>query len=233
MNRRRSLKRICTTVVVAAIALLAMPAARAEAGTFALSLQGTIPDAAHVDWASYGADFTTVSNGTVRALPGLPSINLTISEQTGFDFLRVTQGAFASWEGNFADGDAVLYTANGGPIDFIFSSPVAGFGDQIQWATFGAFTARIEAFNSANVSLGAFTLNGNSTDANDDSAIFLGLRSEAVDISRVRLSLTSAQPGDFGINNPVITMTPVPEPMSLVLLGTGLVAIVRRQITKA
>ena len=160
----RSLKSVCTTVVVAAAALLATPAARAEAGTFAFSTQGSIADAAHVDWATYAADFSTVTNGTVRALPGLPSINLTIAEQTGFDFLRVTQGAFASWKGNFADGDPVLYTANGGPVDFIFSSPIAGFGDQIQSAAFGAFTARIEAFNAANVSLGAFTLNGNSTE---------------------------------------------------------------------
>jgi hypothetical protein len=218
---------------VAATALLALPAARAEASTFAFSFQGDVPDAAHVDWATYASDFSTVSNGTVKALPGLPGINLTISEQTGFDFLRVTQGASASWEGNFAEGDAVLYTANGGPIDFIFSSPVAGFGDQIQWGTFGAFTARIEAFDSANVSLGVFTLNGNSTGDNDDSAIFLGLRSTAVDISRIRLSLVSAQPGDFAVNNPFITTATVPEPMSLVLLGTGLVAIVRRKITKA
>jgi hypothetical protein len=114
-----------------------------------------------------------VTNGTVKALPGLPSINLTISEQAGFDFLRVTQGPFASWDGNFTAGDPVLYTANGGPIDFIFSSPIAGFGDQIQSATFGAFTARIEAFNAANVSLGVFTVTGNSTDHNDGSAVFL------------------------------------------------------------
>lgn len=232
MNRR-SLKNLCTTIVVAATALLAMPAARAEASTFATSLQGGIPDAAHVDWATYAADFSTVSNGTARALPGLPTITLTIAEQAGFDFLRVTQGAFASWEGNFADGDPVLYTANGGPVDFIFSSPIAGFGDQIQSATFGAFTARLEAFDAANVSLGVFTLSGNSTDANDDSAIFLGLRSSALDISRVRLSLTSAQPGDFGFNNPVITTSPIPEPLSLVLLGTGLAAIARRRVTKA
>jgi hypothetical protein len=112
-----------------------------------------------------------VTNATARALPGLPSISLTVAEQTGFDSLRVTQG---------------------------FSSPIAGFGDRIQSATFGAFTARIEAFNAANVSLGVFTVNGNSTDDNDNSAVFLGRRNSALDISRVRLSLTSAQPGRHG-----------------------------------
>jgi len=93
-----------------------------------------------------------VTNATARALPGLPSISLTVAEQTGFDSLRVTQG---------------------------FSSPIAGFGDRIQSATFGAFTARIEAFNAANVSLGVFTVNGNSTDDNDNSAVFLGRRNSA------------------------------------------------------
>ena len=53
----RSLKSVYTTVVVAAAALLATPAARAEAGTFAFSSQGSIADAAHVDWATLARGF--------------------------------------------------------------------------------------------------------------------------------------------------------------------------------
>src|SRR6185295_8376986 len=115
---------------------------------------------------------------------------LTISETTGFDFLRAMQGT--SWIGNFAAGNPVLYTTGGGPVDFLFSSAIAGFGEQIQSATFGAFTARIEAFNASGISIGLFTVVGNSTGAGDGSAAFIGLYSTAVDIRRIRLSLTSS-----------------------------------------
>ncbi len=225
--------RFLSAAAVAAALTLAAGATRAEATTIGLA-SPAFPDAAHVDWSSYGANFGDVANSTQRALPGLPGVNMTISQQIGFDFLRLQEGTVldsnATWTGNFANGDAVLYTTGGGPIDFVFSTPIAGFGEQIQTTDFGAFTARIEAFNAANTSLGFFTVTGNSTNGNDDTAAFLGLWSDHADISRIRLSLLAAPGslglGEFAVNNPDITASPIPEPASMALFGSGLAAVV-------
>lgn len=221
-------------VTLAAVAVLSLWASPARASVIGISSALAIADFGHIDWATYGGEFDAVTNGTTKAVPGLPGVNLTISELAGFDFLRVTQGV--SWNGNFGDGDPLLYTTGGGPIDFVFNSPISAFGDQIQSVVFGAFTARIEAFSAANTSLGFFLQNGNSNDAGDDSAIFIGLVSTARDISRIRLSLTAAplDPftsaptlGDFAVGNP--TVAAMPEPATLVFVGTGLLAMLRRR----
>jgi hypothetical protein len=115
-----------------------------------------------------------------------------------------------------------------GPIQFLFDGPISGFGAQIQSNTFVAFTATIEAFDSGNNSLGVFNLGGTSTAAGDDSAIFIGILSNLPDIWRVDIDVVGL---DFAINGPRIQAEPgvVPEPFSLLLMGTGLAAFARRQ----
>src|SRR5215510_8035433 len=119
-------RRVSVSVAVALMSLvaLAIQPARSEASTVLVSNLGVIPDLGHVDWSTYAADFDPITNGTTKAVPGIAGNNLTISETTGFDFLRATQGS--SWDGNFAANSSLLYTTGGGPVDFLFSAPIAG-----------------------------------------------------------------------------------------------------------
>jgi hypothetical protein len=123
------------------------------------------------------------------------------------DLARVDQGA--TYLGNFAPGDKLLFTSgvaprggqppsSPGPIHFTFSpGPVYGVGLQLSTNVLGPFTATLKAFNAQGVLLGTVTATGNSTlqTAGDNSAPFLGIRSSAQEIAAVDVDI----PGKTGI----------------------------------
>jgi hypothetical protein len=185
-----------------------------------------------LDWGVLGPSFASVSNAFTTPVPGIGGLNITGS-QAGGDFFRVDQET-SDWNGNFGAGESLLWSFFGGPMTFTFNTAITGFGAQIEADDLGAFTARIEAFNAANVSLGVFSRAGSATANGDDSAIFLGILSDVADIRSIRLSLTSSAGdiSDFAINSPTIQDTPVPEPASMVLLGTGIATLVGRRYRK-
>ena len=131
------------------------------------------------------------------------------------------------WEGNFGPGESLLWTRNHdtGVLTLDFSSPIMGFGSQFQRDSYVSFVAGIRAYDAGLNLLGSFTVTGNSTDAGDDSAIFIGVLSGLDDISRIQLDADSAT-HDFAINGPRIQM--IPEPATIwLLLGGGLVLVAR------
>jgi hypothetical protein len=175
-----------------------------------------------VDWTGLGTNGTHVSNPfSITSNGGLA---ITGSIPTG-DFKRVDQSTF-EWSGNFAPGDAVMYTQqNPGPFSLSFANPILGVGAQIQNSFYGVFTGVISAFDNSNGLLGSFSLNGNSTSAGDNSAIFLGLRDTTASISRIEFDVSQgSETRNFGINRlDIVTSTnQVPEPSSLLLLGFSL-----------
>lgn len=142
------------------------------------------------------------------------------------------------WAGNFLPGENLLWTQTPqddspgfGPITLTFDRPIFGIGTQFQSDNYGTFTAKIEVFNGA-TSLGFFTnASGLSSDSGDGSAIFLGVVDlDGPNITSAVLSVLNAPFGtdnDFAVNQ-LSLETPVPEPTSLLLLGTGGAALVLR-----
>jgi len=139
--------------------------------------------------------------------------------------------------GNFATGDFLISTTvNGdGPLTLAFGQGINGAGAQIQEDFFGAFTAQLQAFNASTL-LGTFSESGNSTNAGNNSAIFIGVKDlSGARITSLVFNVTScAIPTctDFAINRLSLDTRRVPEPVTIVLFFSGLVfsAVLRRRI---
>ncbi|MEG4497603.1 PEP-CTERM sorting domain-containing protein [Microcoleus sp. F10-C6] len=145
---------------------------------------------------------------------------------------------------NFASGDFILLTGlrpglqpsvgNPGPLTISFDRPVAAAGTQIAVDDTFLFTASISAFDSNNNLLGSFSTQGTSSLALDNSAQFLGVRSDAANISRL---VYSSSEGDraVGINSLSIAEA-VPEPSSMaatIVAGLGLFAFkIKKRLAK-
>jgi hypothetical protein len=144
---------------------------------------------------------------------------------------------------NFASGDFILFTGlrpgpppavgNPGPLTITFDRPVAAAGTQIAVDDTFLFTALISAFDSNNNLLGSFSRQGTSSLALDNSAQFLGVRSDAANISRLVYSSSEGSRA-LGINALSIAEA-VPEPsnmaaMIVAALGLFAVKIKRRSL---
>ena len=133
---------------------------------------------------------------------------------------------------NFALNDYLLFTGfsptvvptgNPNPLTLVFDESVQAAGTQIaaSGSEFIDYEVFISAFDDANDLLSTFSLPGISSGARDDSAVFLGVRSDTANIKRLVLSTSSPQRG-FGINT-VSIATQVPEPSTILGFSTFLV----------
>ncbi|HYX18654.1 MAG TPA: hypothetical protein VE944_30665 [Nostoc sp.] len=141
---------------------------------------------------------------------------------------------------NFAKGDFILFggidptgfiplppdtpdpgtNGNGGPFTISFAQPVFGAGTQI---AVDISNLKVEtfltAFDNANNLLGSFSVPNISSLALDNSAVFLGIRSDTPNISRLVFSSSAPQYG-LAINQ--VSIIAVPEPTyTLVILAFG------------
>lgn len=152
------------------------------------------------DWAVLGSPFSSVLNPfTIASSQG---INLEISQPVGA-FERRNQSDKGGWTGTFAPGDALLFTGgnNQGPTTIDFDVPVLGAGTQLQSAVDGDFyTAIIEAFDSLGNTLGVVGYSGYSQLGleGDNSAIFVGVRSDSANIDKLTLNIFSSKEKDPG-----------------------------------
>lgn len=134
---------------------------------------------------------------------------------------------------NFASGDFILFAGlqpgpppsvgNPGPLTIAFDRPVAAAGTQIAVDDTFFFTAFISAFDSDNNLLASFSAPGTSSLALDNSAQFLGVRSDVANISRLVFSSSESDRG-LAINALSIAEA-VPEPSSVaatIVAGLGL-----------
>ena len=203
----------------AAIALglaISAPAGATITGVSSLAGLGATDS---IDWGQLGGSYTTVGSGV--------TVTSTLGEHatvtSGGTMERRDEGS--SWGGNFAPGEHLLWTAQNGPdITLTFDHAVSAVGAQFQADYYGPFTAELIGSNGA--VLGSFALGGYSDGNNDNSAIFLGLKSSSADIKQVEFHLTSAyyQPNDFTIGTVSFAGGAVPEPATwaLMIMGFGL-----------
>ena len=210
------------TAAIAAFALAATVATSASATVFGITNVGAIAGPTDsIDWSQLGATFTSVTSPVVVTSGGGASVTVS---SAGGDLQRRDQGD--GWSGNFAPGTALLWDDGVGPdITLTFANPVAAVGAKIQADFFGPFTAQIVGSNGA--VLGSFDEDGVASSAADDSTIFIGLQSTAIDISQIQFTLLSASnaPNDFAIGPVTFSTTPIsagiPEPATWAMMIVG------------
>ncbi|WGV26622.1 hypothetical protein [Halotia branconii] len=142
---------------------------------------------------------------------------------------------------NFAQGDFILFggidptgfqplppgaadprtQGNGGPFSISFEEPIFGAGTQIAVDISNLeVEIFISAFDNANNLLGSYSVLSTSSLALDNSAVFLGIRSDTPNISRLVFSSSSPQYG-LAINR--VSIIAVPEPaFILAILAFGI-----------
>ncbi len=164
---------------------------------------------ATLDWATVAANNGALPNPFgISASTGLA---FRVSKASEGNFTRLTQGN--GWFGNFAPGDAVLNHVNSdGPVVITAAERGGVFsalGAQIMPNQDGAFTATLRAFDVNGALLGTATFNGTGNSAADNSAIFVGVRSDSENIHSVSIDTnTTGFGGDFALNHVSIVSTP-------------------------
>lgn len=204
-----------------------------------------------IDWSSLGkvlnpfnpnfADFLGFSfSGTSAGGLGLDvdinPINPPITPPFVFKTAPIPQGIPT----NFANGDFLLFTGlqfglfpapgNPGPISISFAQPVRAAGAQIAVDDEPNFVGTIKAFDINDNLLDSFSVNGTSSTALDNSAIFLGVKSALAEISRIEFS-SNFNNRAIGINTLSIDNPAIPEPsltIALLVMGSGLLCLKKR-----
>lgn len=231
MRRIIPLLAVCTATLVLT--------SRLHADVFLVTFESEVSGGGTLDWNSIGPANTVVSSAA--NLPtGIAGITANVSPAGGGgsggasgggagggagggSLARTTQGSSATdWNGNFAPGESLLSTSDSDPLRLDFSAPIQGIGAQIQPSVDGPFSATIDVYGNDQSLLNSFTVDGVSTNAGDNSAIFLGVSGPTNQIAAVDFSVSGVPPETtFAISSPEIQQHSNPEPSSLVIFGLG------------
>ena len=172
-----------------------------------------------IDWASLGGDLTGVA--------GLFTIDT--ATVTGASNFTVFSGS--TYNSDFKPTDSVLALVDpnfdplAGIFSITFASAIQGVGAQVQANQFGSFSGFIRAFNAANMLLGSFAINGMNGGSGNGSAVFAGVISSAVDITRVEF----ASFGAGAAINSVSVDVPEPSTWLMLLIGLGFLTVMRKR----
>jgi len=236
----RNFVRVLTAALVV-VAMTTVWVSQAQAG-FITSLSQIQQDGT-VNWNQFGPALTTLGGGNWATVNGIPNTSVSVwGPQTAFGgFQRLDEGFGGS--GNFLPGTPVLASVVGGGglpewrFDFLNSTtgtalPVSGFGMQYQFSPYTPFGVDLNVYSENGSLLGTRNYTGVSSGVADGSAIFLGMTSDERDIGYFTLTSSTFIP--FSSNSSLVgplyvqgdpQVSPVPEPASILLLGTGALAL--------
>ncbi|MFN6485716.1 MULTISPECIES: hypothetical protein [unclassified Nostoc] len=237
------------TQLVIAVSLAIVPL-QAKAATFLVTDRAALGANDQVDWSSVSPpfaplpnDFRATSQGGLGLSVNIPPVN---PENPLISAPFVFQTSSTGIRTNFANGDYILFggidvrgfgpnppfptDGNGGPFTITFDRPVFGAGTQIATDDVFGFDTFVSAFDSNNNLLGTFSTPGTSSLALDNSAAFIGVRSDTANISSLVFSTSDPQRG-LAINR--LSVIAVPEANStlgiLVFGASGAVLKLRRR----
>ena len=182
------------------------------------------------DLGLLGPSYTSVPSGAAIPVDG---VTMTISSSTGQAMERRDNDPCAGWGGDFAGCEKLVWTGGTtGPVTFAFDQMISGFGVDVMANYYGPFTASISVYRDAML-LGTFGGPGVADQVNGTS-LFLGMVATSAEtmFNQVVLSVptATAHPQDFAFGGPMVNSsalgtTVTPEPMSMALLGSGLLAL--------
>jgi hypothetical protein len=233
--------------ITALITLFSLPV---KAATFLVTDRTTFGGNDEVDWVSLGKvfQFNPITNEISGLLPNSFSatsegglgldVNIAPSDNPLITKPFVFQTSpFPGIRTNFANGDYVLFggidvtgfgpnasfptDGNGGPFTITFDKPVFGAGTQIAVDDRFTFDAFVSAYDINDNLLGTFSAQGTSSLLLDNSALFLGVRSDEANISRLVFSSSFPEQG-LAINK--VSIIGVPEPtytLAILIFGVS------------
>jgi hypothetical protein len=194
-----------------------------------------------IDWTQLGLAGTQLTTPQlVFTFNGNPVL---VGNQNESNFLREDEGN--GWTGNFDYGESLVWTGNPifqngglGPFAMVFGNPVGSFGFDIQADMYGPFTATVSILDpSFHFLTSQVFTGGNSTNAEDGSALFVGMGDlSGNNIGAILIGTDSGNPtyaNDFAIDDPSFAQTPEPGTASL-LAGAllGVAGLARRKLRK-